>query len=116
MAWKNMNLAPTKDGGEKGFAFEAEDNLATVTDGTTIMIPDDVQNINVDVGVAGGASAKVQYTNSTVSIVKAGSAEVWKDWSAGPVAITTDDVFYPCTAIRLVQTIAGTCTLTVRAQ
>jgi hypothetical protein len=115
MAYKNMNVAPTRDGGEKGFAFEATDSLAAVSNGVSILIPDDINNINVVVELAAGASAKVQYTNNTVSEVKAGT-ETWIDWGAGAIAITTDDVFYPCTAIRLVQTFAGTCTLKVRAQ
>lgn len=116
MAYTNMDVAPVKDGGEKGFGFEYSESLSSAGNGVTVLIPDDIQNVTVHVLPAGGASGKVQFTLSDVSIVKIGIGINWIDWDAGLVSSSETDVLFPVTAIRVVQSGAGTVDLEVRAQ
>lgn len=115
MAYKEMNVAPTSEGGEKGKAFEYSLNLAAPGNSDSILIPDDISSISVLAISDGAASAKVQTTVDDVSIVKAGT-ETWIDWDFGAVLANQADVFYPVTAIRLVQAGAGATGLRIRAQ
>jgi hypothetical protein len=115
MAVKEMNVAPTKEGGDVGLkAFEAKDELAAPGNGESILIPDDVKTISVTVEPT-GATAKVQTTTNSVAEVKAGT-ETWVDWDLGAVAVDTNDTADPVTAMRLVQIGAGSSIMTMRAQ
>lgn len=115
MTWKNMQIAPTKDGGDSHLkSFEYSDSLAAAGNGNSIIIPDDIQNIAIAIKPT-GCNVKFQYTVDSVSEVKAGTEE-WFDSDLGLVAVDTSDVLYPCTAIRLVQSGAGSSIIKVRAQ
>lgn len=115
MAYKEMNVAPTKDGGDiKRKRFEAKDELAAASNGVSILIPDDIRGISVTVEPT-GCTVKVQATTNSVAEVKAGT-ETWIDWDLGAVAIDTNDTCDPVTAIRMVQIGAGSSVLTMVAQ
>jgi hypothetical protein len=115
MAYKEMQVAPIKDGGEKGFRFEYEESLSAAGDGNSILIPDDIQNVSIAVEPGGGSQVKFQYTLDKVETVKSGSP-VWHDSDTGLSSSAYTDVLYPCTAVRLVQSGAGTSKIKVIAQ
>jgi len=115
MAYKEMKVANTKEGGIKSFAFEYEVSLASVTTSDWILIPDDVKAIQMTLSVGGGGKGKVQFSTDNVDTVKTGSP-IAIDWPAGEVAVNTADSAKPATAFRLNQTFAGTTKLTLRAQ
>ncbi len=97
-------------------AFEYQKTVSALAAGDSILIPQDVQNVNVQMVPAASGEGKVQYTNDKVEQVVAGTAN-WIDWDAGIRAANTVDVFYPPTAIRINKTNApGTLTLSLRAQ
>lgn len=113
--WKHMDVAPTRDGGEDAFAFEASDHLEAPGNGIAILIPDDIGTVVV-VMKPTGCEVNVEFTLDSVSEVKAGAAEWLPSWWGGDVDDDTVDIFWSCTAIRLVQVGAGTSDLRVRAQ
>jgi hypothetical protein len=97
-------------------AFEYQKTVSALAADDSILIPQDVQNLNVQVVVASGGQGKVQYTNDKVEEVVADTAN-WIDWDAGVVSANSVDVFYPPTAVRINKTNApGTLTLSLRAQ
>ena len=118
MAWEELQVAPTGDGGEKGFAFEISRSLAAAGSTKDIIMPDDVQGISVTAEASGGATATIYSTTDPVSIVKAAGAGTvtWVPWAAGAVIGATGGVFYPVTALKMTQVGAGASKLTVRAQ
>ena len=98
-------------------SWEYEGDLAAASNGPWIEIPRMMQNISIQVEAAGGASCKVQYTASARDTVEGGTPII-QDWDEG--VITSGNVgsasFYPHTAVRLVQSGAGTSKITIRAQ
>ena len=116
MAWKEMLVAPTQEGGAKNLkAFEATDHLDAPGNGTAILIPDDVRYIGV-LSKPTGCETKTQYSNDLVSEVKAGTADWYDVWWLG---FWDEDEWlplFPVTAVRLVQNGAGSSDLRVRAQ
>lgn len=119
MAIVKMNRSGQGYGNDQNhkIAYEyRETKSLTAGVGDSIIIPQDVSNVNVQLVFATGATGKVQYTNDPVGYVVAGTAN-WFDWDTGNTATNTCDVFYPPSAIRLSKTNdVGTLTFTVRAQ
>lgn len=117
MSYIEMTEAEIKNTGSKeNQAQEATLSLSSASNSDWILIPDSVQNICVTVIPGGGASAKVQTTTDPIATVKNGSGITAIDWDAGLVSANTTDIFLPITAIRLVQSGAGTSKITMRAQ
>ena len=116
MAWKQLLVTPALDGGEKGFGFELTLTMAAAGISDFVLIPDDVQNISVTAEAAGGATATVYSTVDYVSTIKAAGTITWVPWAAGAVTTATAGVFYPVTALKYVQTGAGTSKMAIRAQ
>lgn len=112
----NMDVAPVEVGVQGARAYEKQVNLSSAGNSDWILIPRDIQKITVSVVPGGGASGKVQTTTDTVAVVKAGVAETAVDWDSGLVASAKSDSCDPVTAIRFVQSGAGTVKGTVRAQ
>lgn len=113
---KKMEPVPNvQNGGTHLFAFEYAETLTSVGNGESVLIPSDISNISVTVSFTGGASGYVQATTDMIGSVILGTA-IWVTWEAGEVSVTTQDSAYPPTAIRAVQSGAGTMTMTVRAQ
>ena len=112
-AYKQMVVAPTIDGGEREFGFEAYETLAAAGSTPYILIPDDVQNITVTAESTG--TIVVYSTTSPVSMVKADTA-TWLAWGAGSVSTATGATFNPVTAIYATQSGAGASKFSVRAQ
>ena len=119
MAYKELEVAPVKNGGEKGFAFEYAVTLAAISNGDWLIIPDDIKSIAVTLSFTDSAEGKVQTTTDKVETVKLGSP-VAVDWTSGVVSATTSDATSPVTALRLSQTSigggSGTVKMTLRAQ
>ena len=95
-----------------GYEYDTGD-VASAGNGDSIIIPDNVQSISLVLEVTAG-SGSVEWTLNTVANVLAETA-VWHSWDAQTVVTTLSDVFYPCTAIRMVNA-SGTTRLKVRAQ
>lgn len=76
-----------------------------VPDGETseyIIPPDQAGKLeNWSVILIPSGTAKIQYTLSPRSRITNGNA-VWKDWDAGNVIVTTDELFGPVQGLRVV--------------
>ena len=96
-------------------AFEYKQELIAAGNGDWIIIPDEIQNISVTAQASGGATARVETVTDPISDV-ANNIVTPVIWDAGEVTLAVSDTAFPCTAIRLVQTNAGSSKLTVRAQ
>jgi hypothetical protein len=116
MAWVNMDVAPSLEGGDRSFGFQYVASLAAAGNGDSILIPDDVDNVSVTVQAAGGATAEVQTTTDDIVTVQSGVGVTWVPSSLSGVTTAQAGTFHPVTAIRIVQTGAGTSKMTVRAQ
>jgi hypothetical protein len=116
MGYKQMQVTPALDGGEKGFGFEMTVSLAAAGDTDSILIPDDVQNVSVTAQASGGATATIYTTTDLISTIKAAGTITWVAWATGAVTTATGGVFYPVTAIKMTQTGAGASVLSIRAQ
>jgi hypothetical protein len=113
MAVKNMVKVGIP--GEKDeLAWEIRDELSASGNGNTILVPDGIDGIAISVEPT-TAQAKFQYTMSTLAEVLSGNA-VWYDSDTGLSSVNYNDVIFPCTAIRLVQSGAGSSILNARAQ
>ena len=116
MSIARMERVPV-DGEASELAWQYEDSLSGAGNGAAIIIPDGVNKISVTAIPAGGCSVKVQATTDKINDVEQEKATVdWVDWDIGLSATTAQDVSDPCTAIRLVQSGAGSSELKVRAQ
>ena len=117
MAIVNMTNVGVK--GEKGqFAWEYEDDVSSVTEGDTIIIPGGVVGIAVTLDIGAACTAKVQTTTDKIQdVINEKATVTWVDWDAGAVIADTQDYCKPVTAIRLVQTIGTNKTkMKLRAQ
>ena len=84
------------------YVREFSESLSSPGNGDSVLIPRGAQSILISLKITSG-EGKVQYSNSSIASVKADTAE-WTDWDAGSVTSDTDDVLYPVTAIRVVNT------------
>ena len=109
-----MQVAPVNSGTFRSNAFELEQVLDQAENGDWIIVPDGVQSVSVTL-IPSSATAKVQTTTDNVDTVKNGSPDA-VDWDYGSVTVLTSDVFWPVTALRLVQESTGSSKLKVRAQ
>ena len=114
MSWEEMQVVPTKDGVNRSFAFEFEQSLESAGNGSWIVVSDGVQSVSVTV-LPVGCTVKVQTTTDLINTVKNGTPTP-VDWDAGEVSSVSTDVFWPITALRLVQIGAGSSKLKVRSQ
>ena len=117
MAWKNMDVAPINIGDQKSVAFEYQEILTAPGDGVSVLLPDEIRWFSTTMSFTGGATGKIQWTTDLVSVVKSGAGITWEDSWWGEADETYTDL-YPgvLTAIRIVQTGAGTMKVTMRAQ
>lgn len=116
MAWHEMMVAPINKGDQKRVAYEYEDNLSAPGNGDAILIPEEITWFSTTMSFTAGASGKIQVTTDTVATVKAETDVTWVDSWWGDADATYVDLFFPVTAIRIVQIDTGTMKLTVRAQ
>jgi len=120
MSCIEMQVVPVKSGGLNRVAFECDCELSSISVGNWILIPDEVDSVVVTFSNTDSAGGKVQATSNVVADVRADSGVVAVDWDLGEVTETVQDVCYPPTAIRLIQTTlgggSGTTKIYVRAQ
>lgn len=106
----------TSAAGIFGQRFEASIAQNSVAASDPTLVPAGVRGVNCTIAFSNTATAKVQYTNSSMAAVEAGTA-VWIDAAA---AISANGAVYvnPCTAIRLNTTAwtSGTVVLSAVAQ
>ena len=115
MAWTLMDVE--KDIAQPGrLVYHYTSALAAAGNGISILIPAGAAYVTVTAQGGGGASACVYTSTDSVDIVKADAAVTWVAWNAGSVTAAVGSVFYPVSAIRVVQTSSGTSKLTVRCQ
>lgn len=115
MAYVQMDVAPTQEGGTKEFAFEYSESLSTAGDSKIILIPDDIQNISV-IAKASGTTITVYTSTDLVSVVKSETGITWVAWYAGGVSTATAATFFPVTAIKATQAGAGSSKIMIRCQ
>jgi len=108
-----VNVEPISEQEEK--AWEYTETLASPGNGVSIIIPAGCNNISVTLWCDAASSGKVQTSNSLLGTVKAGTSEVWVDWTLGTVSTTSQDSCVPVTAIRHVN-VSGTTKIEVRMQ
>ena len=109
MSW-NM----TKDYVGDGYVYTYDYSLAAAENGEAIFIPPGARDVAVTVTASGGAKAQATVDDSAA--IAAASA-TYIDWPDGVVTTETSSILSPAvTAVRLVQTVAGTSTIKVRAQ
>lgn len=94
-----VSFAKTTRTGVFGARFETSVSLGAVATSDAILVPDNVKGINCTIAFGGTATAKVQYTNSTLAEIDAGTA-VWIDGAAAGSA-NAAQYLNPCNAIRL---------------
>lgn len=94
-----ISFAKTTRDGIFGGRYEKSVSLGAVEDSDTILVPAGVRGINCTIDFGGTATAKLQYTNSTLAAIDAGTA-LWIDAAASG---SSDTAIYlnPCNAIRL---------------
>lgn len=114
MAYEEMQVVPIKDGPQKTFAFEYEESLSSAGNGKSILIPDGINSVTVQVEPS-GCTVKVQATIDKIKEIINNNA-VWVDWDLGDVTSNSQDACIPPSAIRLVQLNAGNSKIKVRAQ
>ena len=104
----------SKDYVDDGYAYTYDESLTGVGNGTDILIPPGARDVAVTVKASGGAKAQATVDDSAT--VVAGSA-TYIDWPPSAVTTETSSILSPAsTAVRLVQTVAGTSSIKVRAQ
>lgn len=111
-----QTFAETTRVGLFGTRYEKKVSLSSATTSDEILVPAGVKGVNCTISFANTATAKLQYTNSTLADVDAGSA-VWIDKASegsSNVALYLD----ACTAFRLNVTAwtSGAVTLSAVAQ
>lgn len=116
--WIEMQVVTvTPTGRDRKFAYEIQVDTTGIDTSKWILIPEDISSIAVTISFSSGGRGKVQATTDILSVVKANTNVVTKDWALGVVSRTTQDSVVPVTAIRLKQTSeTGSSKLTVRAQ
>jgi hypothetical protein len=115
MAYLEMDMIADDQSGVLRCAYEKAYTLSSVTSGDWILIPVNIVSVQFSVSFTGGAEGNVSVTNSIRSLVKSGSP-VAVAWPYGDIAISKAVSMQPVTAIRANQTVAGTMTISVRAQ
>lgn len=115
MGWENMEVAQINTGYQRQVAFEKEINLTGVSVSNWIIIPDQIQKIDVTISFSGGATGKIQTSTDKVNVVKTGSP-VLIDWPFGTVSENIARACKPVTAMRGVQETSGDMKLTMRTQ
>jgi len=116
MAWHEMKVAPIRQGNTEVVAYEYEDNLSAIGNGDAILIPKGINWFSTTMSFTAGATGKIQVTTDTVATVKSETGVTWVDSWWGDADDIYVDLFFPVTAIRIVQIDTGTMKLTVRAQ
>lgn len=112
-----MNVSQSNYSGGKVFSFEASADLIASGETPAIIIPDIQGCVTITVTPAGGASVSVYSTTSPVEIIKNDySNVVWIEWAAGVVTEAMASAFHPISAIKMIQTGAGSSKITLRAQ
>jgi len=114
MAYVNMDKAPVDIGENTKFAFEKTITLSSAGNSSWVMIPKGVQRIVVTI-IPTTATGRVEASSDTVNEVKTGTPTA-VSWDLGDVSVTTQDWCYPPTALRCVQTGAGSVVMKIRAQ
>lgn len=117
MSYIQMNpLTSDSIGGEEALSsFEAHETLNATGNGQWILIPTGVQSVAITLDATLG-SGKIQVSSDSLIDIKNNIASKVIDWDAGIVTnALSNDVFFPCTAIRQVN-ISGTTSIGVRAQ
>lgn len=110
-----MNVAQINTGFQRTVAWEANIQLTSAGESDWIIVPDNVDGVQVQVSFTGGGSGKIQATLSPVATIKSGSP-VPEDWDFGEVSTTIIESCEPVSALRAVQINAGAMTINMRAQ
>ncbi len=111
-----MQLANIKQSGEmKVFAHEMELSLSAIGNSKWIIIPSGITLIACTLEVLEDSKGKLQATTDLISRIKDGTA-VGIDWDIGESFFNQQDLCEGASAVRLVQTLAGSTKITVRSQ
>jgi hypothetical protein len=100
-------------GQERAYGFTLD--LEAVGFSKWVILPELSKTISVTISFSGGASGKVQHSTDQIKDIKNGNA-IPIDWPWGEGSTNQSHSVRPVTALRLVQTSAGTCKLTLRSQ
>lgn len=111
----NMDAAQTNYSIGQDRSWEKEVVLDSAGSSVWVIIPEKTRLISVTVSFAGGAEGKVQTSTDLVDVVKNGFP-VAVDWPFGYVSGNRTEVTKVVSAIRAVQRLSGTMTMTLRAQ
>ena len=100
-------------GEETRSSFESHETLVATGNGQWIRIPTGVQSVAITLDATLGIG-KIQVSSDSLIDIKNDIASKVMDWDAGIVTNAySNDVFFPCTAIREVN-ISGTTSIGVR--
>ena len=117
MTWAEMQIAPIKHSNPRNVAYEYDETLIAPGNGKAILIPDSIRWFSTTMTFTLGASGKIQWTTDLISVVKSGAGITWQDSWWGEADETYMDMYIPIvSAIRIVQILAGTMKVTMRAQ
>lgn len=109
-----MNVSQVLTGFGELPTWEASYILTGPGNGRWILLPEIIGG-TATVSFTAGASGTVECTSDSVVDVKNNEA-IGEEWVNGEVAVTTQDVFSKCTAIRAVMINPGTMKITVTAK
>jgi hypothetical protein len=115
MGYKFMQPVSINTQNQTQRAFEHKEELSAASSSDWIIVPDDIRGVSVSVSASGGATARAETTTSLYKDVISDTAQP-ETWPSGEVTTITSQNAHPCTAIRLVQTGAGSSIMTLRAQ
>lgn len=94
-----QSFTETTSTGIFGRRYEKKVSLGAVADSDPILMPADVRGANCTISFGGTATAKLQYTNSPIADIEAGTA-VWID-AAAAGSSNTGLYVNACNAVRL---------------
>ncbi len=113
--WGNMDVAPVNTGYQRNVVFQKKITIENPGESKWILIPDQINCVDVTLSFSGGASGKMQTTTDEIIDIKNDNA-VPVDWPFGTVEETFQAGCLPVSGIRAVQEGAGIMIVTVRAQ
>ena len=112
---EKMNVVPVNNGNQGFTAWEHEISLIAPGNSAWVLIPDQINRIDVTLSFTGGSSGKMQTTTEKIDTIKNG-LPIAIDWPFGSIDVSRSESCKPVSAIRAVQEAAGTMKVTIRAQ
>ena len=101
MAYRQMINGPSRFDDDGPEYVEFDEVIAVAGAGTWWIVPRGMESVMVSIRPVTAGSGYLEYTLDNYEEVTEGTPSA-KTWDAGTVAVQTDDVLHPVTAIRLV--------------